>query len=66
MPQKKEDTDNLKRTREEVMNSLTRVIVAIDAGKDLVPITIGKSILSATSTILLAVKVNLASSEIGR
>lgn len=60
MPQKKEDTDNLKRTREEVMNSLTRVIVAIDAGKDLVPITIGKSILSATSTILLAVKVNLA------
>jgi uncharacterized protein YejL (UPF0352 family) len=55
MPQKKEYTD---KRREEVMNSLTRVIAAIDAVKDLVPIAIGKSILSAASTILLAVKVN--------
>ena len=40
------------------MNSLTRVIGAINTVKDLVPIAIGKSILSAASTILLAIKVN--------
>jgi hypothetical protein len=44
--------------REEVLNSLTRVIGAIDTVKDLVPIAIGKSILSAASTILLVVRVN--------
>ena len=51
----KGDTDGHK---EEVMNSLTRVIGAINAAKDLVPIAIVKSILSAASTILLAIKVN--------
>ena len=51
----KEDTD---RRGEEVMNSLTRVIVAINTVKDLVPIEIGKIILSAASTILLAIKVD--------
>jgi hypothetical protein len=56
MPQKKEAID--KPTREEVMNSLTRVIAAINTMKDLVPLEIGKTILSAASTILLAVKVN--------
>jgi hypothetical protein len=59
MPQKsrflKEDTH---RHREDVMNSLTRVIAAIDTVKDLVPIAIGKTILSAASTILLVVRVN--------
>ena len=45
--------------REEVLNSLTRVIGAINIVKDLVPLEIGKTILSAASTILLAVKVNL-------
>ena len=45
--------------REEVLNSLTRVIGAINTVKDLVPLEIGKTILSAASTILLAVKVNL-------
>jgi hypothetical protein len=40
------------------MNSLTRIIAAIDTVKDLVPIAIGKSILSAASTILLVVRVN--------
>ncbi|KIJ64065.1 hypothetical protein HYDPIDRAFT_28955 [Hydnomerulius pinastri MD-312] len=44
------DTD---RHREEVMNSLTRAIGDINSVKDLVPIKIGKSILS---TILLAIK----------
>ena len=44
--------------REEVMNSLTRVIGAINTVKDLVPLEIGKTILSAASTILLAVKVH--------
>ena len=51
----KEDTDGHK---EEVMNLLTRVIGAINTVKDLVPIAIVKSILSAASTILLAIKVN--------
>jgi hypothetical protein len=45
------------------MNSLTRVIATIDTVKDLVPIAIGKSILSAASSILLAVKVTSPSSE---
>ena len=51
----KEDTDG---QREEVMNSLTRIIGAINTAKDLVPIAIGKTILSAASTILLAIRVN--------
>ena len=44
--------------REEVLNSLTRVIGAVNTVKDLVPLEIGKSILVAASTILLAIKVN--------
>ena len=59
MPQKnrflKENTDG---HREDVLNSLARVIGAINTVKDLVPIGIGKSILSAASTILLAIRVN--------
>ena len=51
----KGDTDGHK---EEVMNSLTRVIGAINTVNDLVPIGIGKTILSAASTILLAIKVD--------
>ena len=58
MSQKKEDPDKRTGSREEIMNSLTRVIAAINAVKDLVPLEIGKTILSAASTILLAVKVN--------
>jgi hypothetical protein len=52
----KEDADG---HREEVLNSLTRVIGAINTVKDLVPLAIGKTILSAASTILLAIRVNL-------
>ena len=59
MPQKnrppKADTD---RRGEEVVNSLTCIIVTINIVKDLVPIQIGKTILSAASTILLAIQVN--------
>jgi hypothetical protein len=59
MPRKirfwKEDVDG---HREEVLNSLTRVIGAINTVKDLVPLAIGKTILSAASTILLAIRVN--------
>ena len=40
------------------MDSLTHVTVAINTLKDLVPIEIAKSILSAASTILLAIKVD--------
>ena len=40
------------------MNSLTRAIEAINTVKELVPIAIGKSILSAASAILLVIKVN--------
>jgi hypothetical protein len=60
MPRKfrfwKEDADC---HREEVLNLLTRVIGAINTVKDLVPLAIGKTILSAASTILLAIRVNL-------
>jgi hypothetical protein len=59
MPRKirlrKEDTNG---HREEVLNSLTRVIGAINTVKDLVPLEIGKTILSAASTILLTIRVN--------
>jgi hypothetical protein len=60
----KADTDG---HREQVLNSLTRVIGAINTVKDLVPLEIGKTILSAASAILLAVKVIPGpSSETGR
>ncbi|KIJ64022.1 hypothetical protein HYDPIDRAFT_28916 [Hydnomerulius pinastri MD-312] len=54
------DTD---RHGEEVMNSLTRVIGAINTVKDLVPIEIGKTILSAASTILLAIRDTMKNKE---
>ncbi|KIJ65827.1 hypothetical protein HYDPIDRAFT_186964 [Hydnomerulius pinastri MD-312] len=53
------------RNGEEVMNTLARVIGAIGTVKDLVPIEIGKTILSAASTILL-LRFDLSSGEISK
>lgn len=43
---------------EDVVSSLTRVIGAIDMVKNVVPIQLGRGVLSTTSAILVLVKVS--------